>query len=216
MIRDDLAFTTPAVLRADVLSATYGSFQKNLQADFREFRLYLNVDPAPRRGGSDLVDVLDAARSFFGDVVWNAPASASFPLAVKWLWSSVSSPFVFHLEDDWELLAPVPLDRMMSRMKDRSAILCRIPQAGVKNSPVVSMNPGLWRTSFCSAAAKELNGAMDPERQVRGYAKRHPGRVVLLPAGKGVARDTGRAWREQRGIRKPPKSVFSSWVENSG
>lgn len=102
-----LDVTMTATLRHEVLEETLASFRMNLFKN-HPIRLIINIDPV---GDSTVDDVLKVCEKYIDfRTEWNAPDTPSFPKAFRWVWSKVSSPVVFHLEEDWALLREVDLD----------------------------------------------------------------------------------------------------------
>lgn len=102
-----LDVTITATRRPAILRKTLESFEKNLFSQYRKKRAIINVDPV-----GDEIDsqrVVDVCREFFEEVISNCPEEASFAKAFKWVWSHVSAEWIFHLEDDWELMRKVKI-----------------------------------------------------------------------------------------------------------
>jgi hypothetical protein len=118
--------TITACLRPEILETTLRSFFDGM---FRahECRLIINVDPV----GLDVPQksVVDVCRSYSPVVVSRTPSEPSFPVAFKWVWMQVEAPYVFHLEDDWELLSPVSLSKMVELMESEPDLaVLRLPR----------------------------------------------------------------------------------------
>lgn len=191
--------TITATRRAEILSRTLASFKKNLFQGAPALALaIINIDPV----GPDPIPGLAraAARKFFPAVLARAPRQASFPKAFKWVWSQTTSDFVFHLEDDWELLRPIDLDRMIEVMDHNPDLaILRLPW---KRTDADSMknwkyffpwngeffecpehlkreigfcgHPSLIRGEFVRNAARLLDDTKNPEKQF------HHGAEALL------------------------------------
>jgi len=114
-----------ATKRPDVLAKTLDSFKKNLFKD-APVTVFLNVDPV----GStcDPRVLLEVVLDYFPNVVWRNPAIPDFAKAFKWCWMQSSADWVFHLEDDWELLRPVDMGKLISILeKNKDLALLRLP-----------------------------------------------------------------------------------------
>lgn len=115
-----------AVRRPEILRRTLESFDEFLLNQYRKKRAIINVDPVgedidPRR-------VVDVCQEFFEEVVWNCPEEPSFPKAFKWVWTHANAQWLFHLEDDWEMLRPVNLSIIGDLLlKYRDLALLRLP-----------------------------------------------------------------------------------------
>jgi hypothetical protein len=122
--------TITATQRSTIFKKTVDSFFENMFDDYRDaghgLNLILNIDPVGN-GGSDFTPVLYGR---FNEMLFNAPMDASFPKAFKYVWSNVHSDadFVFHLEDDWELLRNVNLMNLINILeKEDGLALLRLP-----------------------------------------------------------------------------------------
>lgn len=120
--------TMAATLRPAILEQTLLSIvEKVCKNNTDRFNLIINVDPA----GEDIPqsDVVDVAKKYFANVISNTPTEASFPLAVKWIWGNTSTPYIFHIEDDFEVLEELDIDHMIYILKKYPKVctlrLCR-------------------------------------------------------------------------------------------
>lgn len=186
-----------ATLRPAILQRTLESFHKKLFGKtMKTYRCLLNIDPIGEDVSPD--EVIKVAEQFFPSTVPLLSPKASFPNAVHRLWSSASSPFVFYLEDDWELILPVPLSRFFGLMAenpklahlrlnffrttdrsknwsyfmewdDRGFFLC--PQR-VVGSIGWSGHPSFNRTQFLKACLKYLDPNRNPEKQLKNKNKK--------------------------------------------
>jgi hypothetical protein len=82
-----------------------------------KFTLILNVDPVGEKVSQE--DIVEMARQYFPFIRARMPTKPSFPLAVKWLWDQVTTPFFFNMEDDFKIVKDIDVDHMMSIMADR-------------------------------------------------------------------------------------------------
>jgi len=114
-----------ATKRPDVLAKTLDSFKRNLFKD-APVTVFLNVDPVG--SNCDPQVLLEIVLAYFPNVVWRNPAVPDFAKAFKWCWMKSSSDWVFHLEDDWELVRPVDLGKLISILeKNKDLALLRLP-----------------------------------------------------------------------------------------
>lgn len=105
--------TMTATRRPEILNKTLSSFREYLFGPRCDLRLIINIDPVGHEECTT-EDVLRVCHYYMGDnVVYRAPEKPSFPQAFHWVWSMASNEFVFHLEEDWELLRPIDLSTMM-------------------------------------------------------------------------------------------------------
>ena len=112
-MKDKIDIAMTAVLRPSILSETLQTILKNVCKDQKDrFRLIINVDPV----GEDIdpLRVVKVAMKNFDDVVYRIADTPSFPHAVKWVWEQSTAPYVFHWEDDVDILHPIDIDDMIS------------------------------------------------------------------------------------------------------
>lgn len=111
----DIAMT--AVLRPSILSETLIKIRKHVcKGKEDNYRLILNVDPVGEN--IDPEQVIKVARKNFKNLVYNIAEKPSFPHAVKWIWSQVEAPYVFHWEDDVNILYDIDVEHMISILKN--------------------------------------------------------------------------------------------------
>lgn len=103
-----------ATRRAEILERTLKSFKENLFKDYPA-RLIINIDPV----GPDTDEaIIETAAAYFEDLFSFSPGEPSFSKAFKRVWEWPHPEYVFHLEDDWELLEPVDLEELIDIMSD--------------------------------------------------------------------------------------------------
>ena len=181
--------TMPTTLRPSVLERTLSSFCENLFTERDRYRLIMNIDQV----GEDCspMDVVRVASEFFSSVSFRVSDSPSFPMAFKWCWMQTQTPFVFHMNEDWELRRHVDIDHMIELMAKTPTLAClrlnkmKIPLKDIeffgcrfflKNGCLMarhrhdqfSSNPELVRGRFIQAALRYLNDSDNPEAQFRG------------------------------------------------
>lgn len=196
-----ITFTTTAMPRPEVVAATYASFSRNLRGlDFRKISLYLNIDPFPENDDdARRREVADVARHYFGRVFVNMPREAHFAAAVRWCFSRVETPFNFHLEDDWELLAEIKISTL-----SRLFAPAHIQQVALRSRENVRQDfwlcPSLIRGELCRRAAEKMRLSENPEvaiRRIVAEEKIH-GRSGFLyfpfDFKRLIVRDLGRSW----------------------
>jgi hypothetical protein len=131
--------TMTAVRRPEILKRTLNSFFRHLFAPIIEqCRLIINVDPIGDAIQS--YELADIVQGYFSRYIIGMPMTSSFPKAFQWTWEYAAwakAPWVFHLEDDWELNEPVDILAMIAMME--------------KNSNLASM-----RLPFFSSDAKSM------------------------------------------------------------
>jgi len=119
--------TITAVKRPKLLERTLESFwDKCFGLSHNQFRAVINVDPVGEPGAAE--ETVDVCREYFKEVIWRCPKVASFGHAFVWVWSKAVTPFIFHLEDDWELTRTIDFDRMIAIMENNTNLaLLRLP-----------------------------------------------------------------------------------------
>jgi hypothetical protein len=218
-------FTTPAVIRPDIINLTYKSFSKNLKGvDLKQCRLFINVDPLPE--GAIKKGVIKIARKYFKEVHYNYAKVGNFTAACNWIWSHADTPFIFHLEDDWELVREISVKKMLKYFDKHSDLLQVVLRAYRYPYRSVALSPGIMHERLYKAVAGKLRENKNPESQMRGekYGIRMPARslkilnrglVAVYPEKLKavVVRDRGRKWLDASAYKKPrcSKTNFISW-----
>lgn len=122
----EIDITMTATMRISVIKKTLDSFfrfmfDKYLDAG-NELNLVLNIDPI----GNDFIkqDLKNCLKERFYKLSVNLADEPSFPRAFKRVWSNVStsSNYVFHLEDDWELLREVDLVSLIHILEEEKEL----------------------------------------------------------------------------------------------
>jgi len=110
-----LDVTITACCRPEILYRTLYSFENNLFGK-ETIRPIVNVDPA---GWSDPRRVVDVVEMFYPDAgKYRIAEKPHFAEAFIWTWQNVETEYVFHLEDDWELLKRVEMKELVQLMED--------------------------------------------------------------------------------------------------
>ena len=78
----------------------------------------------------------DMILHYFPDAEISMPATPGFGLAVKNLWSKISSPVALHLEDDWLAIAKVDPKEVFELLDCRTKMVSMFHQNNMKH----------WRT----------------------------------------------------------------------
>jgi len=117
---DKIDITMTSVIRPDILSDTLDTISKKVCKDRDGFRLIINVDHV----GENIkpMKMIKVAKRYFDDVVFNIATEPSFPKAVKWVWSQVTAPYVFHWEDDVDILREIDVDHMIKILKEHKTL----------------------------------------------------------------------------------------------
>jgi len=120
--------TMTATCRPEVIVRTLESFLDNVEYNGR-YRLIINIDPI---GTSCQAETLDFVTTVFDpkqhQVMPFLPSQANFPNAFIRVWKAVEAPFVFHLEDDWEIVSKIDMSEMLSIMeRHQDLAILRLP-----------------------------------------------------------------------------------------
>lgn len=183
--------TTTATIRPGILNKTLHSFSKHIFRDRDRYRFIINIDPVGNKSKSKEA-VLEVAKKYFDDVVYNFPDKPGFTKAVIWLWSHTESDYVFHLEDDWAVSSNINIDMMVSIL-DKYSRICSVrlskgqivaAKKVIKSMscpyiepedigkfrlfPRLSLNPTLFKGEFVRQAASVMTLKLNPESQLVG------------------------------------------------
>lgn len=221
----DVAMT--ATRRPALFAQTLRSFEANFFSRIdAPVRLIVNIDPVWGTGAEG-DEVERIARGFCRDAIVHRPSAASFGAAVQRLWSTVTAPWVLHLEDDWLLDRPVDPNTLTSLMATPEIAEIRFNKSRIRRfrirRPRFSLNPGLLRREFIQNALRHFDPSLDPEKQIyRGPMARELFRRwrVEFYGKRGdaaIVTDIGRAWRAQRKIEKQMSTdgLSSIWVASN-
>jgi len=194
-MKDRVDITMTAVLRPSLLSETLQTILKHVCKDqIDRFRLIINVDPI----GEDIdpTRIIKIAQKNFSDVIYNIADTPSFPHAVKWVWSQATAPFIFHWEDDVDILHPIDIDDMIGILKRHTDISSlRLYKAATPNRKSFrtfacmwdynkqgffvardwrkqfGLNPILIKREFVKEAVTRMVDHTNPEKQFRESQK---------------------------------------------
>ena len=214
-----ITVTTTATLRPEILDKTYASFTKNIQnARLRNFKLVINVDPAPKSRVHEVAEVVAVANRYFDCVEVFTPSEANFTSAIKRLWGAVSTDFIFHIEDDWELIKPVNFFSLFSLFDDEYTQQVKLCGTVANRVSKLGLSPSITRATLFREAAKNMSDLLNPETQLHTVTK-HVNRkqIVIYPTKRiQVVRDIGRAWMKENNIlrkgKNDAKNKFTTWL----
>lgn len=191
-----------AVRRPEIIYKTLSSFANNLfnQELLESSRLIINIDPVG--GPKECIDLIkDICYSFFLDrVTFRIPEKPNFSAAFKWLWKQTTADYVFHLEDDWELIRRININEIINVLDSESDLsLMRLPmfRSGfsimknwnrfypwngkyfecpkeLKRSVGFCGHPSIIKKEFIKAIVDHINVMYNPEKQF------HRGSVQIL------------------------------------
>lgn len=186
-----------ATLRPELIQKTFYSFNKYLFGKHIEKgRLIINIDMV---GTDDLdferIKVFNIIKKLpFKQKTVKITPQPNFANAFFWCMSQVKNKYVFHLEEDWELLCPIDLERMVEIMDNYSPIAhLRLSQFKsnerhlkawqnhaywngyffeyddkVKQIDGWAGHPSLNRTDFMKKVCDIVNPNSNPEKQIKG------------------------------------------------
>ena len=218
--------TMTATIRPDIVNKTLESFCKNMFSDRDRYNLILNVDPI----GEETLrkNVYKVARKYFNSIILNYPSTPGFTKAVIWCWSQTSSNYVFHLEDDWELLIPIDIDAMikildsnptlvslrLNKQKTGKNILYK--KNGFLPYPKISLNPTLFNGRFIQRIHPLMDVNLNPEKQLRvnntprgKYLSKFTHGIYTRESVRQIVKDIGREWMNKSRYTK--KIGFMNW-----
>jgi hypothetical protein len=189
MIKIDICMT--AVLRPKIIDETLDLIIKNVcNNNIDRFTLILNVDPI----GENIkpVKIVNIAQKKFKNVIYNITKKPSFPLAVKWVWKQTTAPYIFHWEDDVNILRKIDIDNMIKILeKYKKLSSLRLYKANIPNKLTLltfnckwkynkdgfylatdwkkqfGLNPILIKKSFIKEGVKLMVDNINPEKQFR-------------------------------------------------
>jgi hypothetical protein len=177
--------------RPHLLCKTLDSFSKNAFGNFYIKNVFANVDRF-QGGDKEVSEVVEIIREIWPAAEIRLPPKPSFTGAVKWLWSSVSSPYCFHLEDDWVAQREINSGMVFPHFKDNTeqvSILTFEKQWKFKypfhckwerrtifgvpvgkrlspEEPVFTTSPSFMTRDFANTCASLMDEDLDPEKQL--------------------------------------------------
>lgn len=186
-----LDITMTATVRPVLIEETLRSFKENMLKD-HDCRLVLNIDPV----GLDGVyrkEIYITARKYFRKITPFFPKFPSFGAAFKRIWLEVETDFVFNLEDDWELLKKVDLNKILKIMRDeKDLMIMRLAAFPSNENTMKNWNkfytwngkyfvppgekgllgfcghPSIIKKKFIDFVAPKLDETKNPEKQIKG------------------------------------------------
>ena len=183
--------TMTAVLRPEILKETLDLINKNIcYKDPNRFRLIINIDPIGENVKPE--KLVKLAKKKFKNVVYNIAKTPSFPKAVKWIWQQTTAKYVFHCEDDVNILRKININDMISildKYKELSSLrLFKEKTSKRKNMRIFNcqwkynndgfyqandwkkqfgLNPILIKQEFIKEAVSLMVDNINPEKQFR-------------------------------------------------
>jgi len=184
--------------------------------------VFINIDPV----GPDTPEMLvETLQGMVGSVEFHIGAAPNFTAACNWLWRQPSDEYIFHLEDDWELVAPVHIDDLLQPFNREDSFLQVALRAYPYAYDKVCLSPSVLHRRFYKAVAGKLDERKNPEVQLRGNVFglelpspkegiRSIGKVTVHSAcrEKIYIKDLGRAWLKKQPYARPDvKTEFTTW-----
>jgi hypothetical protein len=186
----DLVITSSG--RPDLLEITLSGLTKKLLPSVFFDSVYVNIDPVPPTTLKENKQCAIIVNSYFPKANIMFAKKPSFGLAIKNLWSSVSSnsnnsKYFLHFEDDWESIRGVNLrvvSRVLKGFGNTKQLVLRQEVRSIKRSffryqqkrrkirgsyiniPVFSTSPSFIDKEFASNIAELLNPDLHPEKQM--------------------------------------------------
>jgi len=209
-----------ATLRPAILYKTMKSFYDKIKYDFEKINFVVNIDMVPidwdSRGFINMMlDSLYADRkdSLLLHNFHITYGEGNFAKAVKTVWENTTSEYVFHLEDDWEFIREIDLNKCIEKMGNEDFDYMRFPKINAPHFnclPKVALQPSLWRGSVVRELSKHMAINKDPEKQLRtGQGNEELDRILfktqnkgLIDYGKDCCEDHGRKWCDEHGFKK--------------
>lgn len=233
--------TCTATLRPELLKRTFDSFVKNLFGDhIKQARLVLNIDHVgnddPRTIEDLILRYLDTIP--FDNIVVRTAKDPSFSRAFCWCMGQIQNPFVFNLEEDWEMMAPMDFEKMTELfLCNPTLVHLRLSSFPSDGSPTMKVwnkrvvwndsffeversqrgtigwagHPSLNKSAFMLAFRSKMNCEKNPEKQIKGP---HPAILnsrfgVFQPHNApAVIKDIGREWMAENGFKKQGNKAF--------
>ena len=193
-MKDRVDITMVAVIRPELVRRTLKTIVKNIVDDQSRFRLILNIDPIGEKAKPEKVARI--AQEYFDNVIYQIAKKPSFPKAVKWVWQNSDAPYIFHIEDDWDITRKIDINHMiqiMQKHKDLSSL--RLYKYNTPNrksfltfgckwkynedgfyiatdwKKQFGLNPILIKREFIDEALPRMRDDVNPEKQFRDTQK---------------------------------------------
>lgn len=217
--------TMTATQRPNILDKTLESFSKNIFNERDRYRLIINIDPI----GEDCsgLEIINICLNYF-DTVFHFTEVPFFTRAVMYCWDEADTDYIFHLEDDWELLKKINIDEMIKILEsDKKMASLRLnkektmfSEYGKRNGYVpfskLSLNPTLIKKEFIKGVLPLMEENLNPEKQLRvsdsergKFISKWTHGIYVKESFDEVVRDLGRPWMENTRFCK--KIGFMKW-----
>lgn len=221
-----------ATPRPEILKKTLDSFLKYIKFD-GIININVNIDLIPKLMQNETICVelyrvaynfsnKIAKKNYRGEhiirVVTNT--NCNFAKAVKTVWKITETKYVFHLEDDWEFLREIDLNKCISMIENDGIDYIRFPKVNAPHLNTlhkIALQPSFWRGNVLRELSKEIDICKDPEKQLRvGGGNSNIDSILDNMVKNGLVEycsdwccdDIGREWREKNNIKK----VNGKWM----
>jgi hypothetical protein len=190
--------TMTATLRPQIIEQTFISIiDKIVKNQDDRYRLIINIDNVGENIKQE--EIVNIAKKYFSDIIFNCPETPSFLKAVKWVWGQATNNFIFHIEDDWVITREIDVDDMIRILNkyDRLSSLRlnkrTTPEkefiekewfAGIWNYikednfylchgwvGIFSLNPNMIKRKFIKEVLPKMLVELNPEKQLREPSK---------------------------------------------
>lgn len=223
--------TMTSTLRPNIIRMTLKSFCKNMLTERSRYRLIINIDPI----GENIKpkEVLKVAEEYFDNILYNYADVPGFSKAVIWCWQQVQAEYIFHIEDDWELLIPINIDSMITILDNHPDMAgLRLNKENTKKSKCstrhgyaphlkLSLNPTLFKGSFIKGVVPLMSVDRNPEKQLRPsksllgeYMRKWSHGIYTKESHRIIVKDIGRLWMDNSRYHK--KTGFLYWEKDNG
>ncbi len=137
-----ITFTITTCKRLDLFIQTMESFIVNC-ADHHLIDRWICIDDNSSESDRDQMQF----RFPFFEFIWKTPDEKGHAKSMNMLWQSVKTPFIFHLEDDWKIIAKRPYMRLCLQVleKDDEYGQCLVNQNYAETADDIDIEGGIRR-----------------------------------------------------------------------
>lgn len=220
----DICITS--TIRPLILDKTLSSFTTKMLTDQSRYNIIINIDPIGEKIKAK--EVIKVVKKYFSNIKYNIPSEPGFTKAVKWCWENTTEKYVFHLEDDWELLTNINIDSMIEIFnnnedlvslrlnKEKTGKSKHSTRYGFIYHPKISLNPTLFKGYFLRNVSQMMKLNFNPEKQLRptndnlgNYISKFKNGIYTKDSCNSVVFDIGRDWMNKSRYTK--KTGFMYW-----
>jgi hypothetical protein len=235
LMKLDIACT--ATKRPYIINQTFKSFTGKL-FNKHDCRLIINIDPIGDDIDTD--DVLDVCKIYFKEIVVNTPSEPNFYKAFQWVFSNCTSKYLYHLQDDWQLLKKVDLNKLVVYLEKYKNLACvrfprgkKIPEGKKLDRNLYEFTkyydqPALWKTEFYNEIMPYFNTNYGTEFQLRGLCSENSEDILRVSKkwtfgtyylGRPIVKDLGRGWLKENNYTQKhceEHGHLIRWEKNNG